>query len=162
MAANMVSRDQLKTQVAFHYEQSGRRLPTFWLLPAAFVASTRAGILIRIITTAPRWIARLCRELLILTAGSDVTPNATVLGPIFVPHPVGIVIGDGVVLHPNVSIYQNVTLGRDGTGRYPVVGAGATLFAGCVVVGGISLGENVRIGANRVVNSDIPSDRDRD
>jgi serine O-acetyltransferase len=86
------------------------------------------------------------------------------IGPrLRLPHPVGIVIGDGVVIGNGCTIYQHVTLGgrRLGDwqhGRYPVVGDGVVLFAGAVIAGSIVIGDHSTVGANAVVLDDIPAD----
>lgn len=77
------------------------------------------------------------------------------------PHPTSIVIGEGVRLGARVKIYQGVTLGgaRRGdwqAGNYPVIGDDVVLFAGAVVIGGVTIGNNCTIGANAVVLTDVP------
>lgn len=76
-------------------------------------------------------------------------------------HPIGVVIGAHVIIGDNVKIFQNVTIGGGRLGdadskRMPRIGEGSTIFAGAVIVGDISIGSNCIIGANSVVNSDIP------
>lgn len=93
--------------------------------------------------------------------GLHISPQAKIDRTISLPHPIAIVIGEGVVINKNVSIYQNVTLGgaRLGDakgGNYPTVNEGATIFAGAVVVGNVTLGKNCIIGANSVVLTDVP------
>lgn len=78
------------------------------------------------------------------------------------PHPVGIVIGEGVKIGANAVIYQHTTLGGARRGdwqanRYPSLGSNVVLFAGAVVVGAIKIGDNCIVGANSVVIKDIPS-----
>ena len=60
-------------------------------------------------------------------------------------------------LGKNCQIWQNVTLGKEkpGGGR-PVVGDNVKIFTGAVVVGGITIGNNVMIGANAVVTKSVP------
>ena len=77
------------------------------------------------------------------------------------PHPVGIVIGQGVNIGENVVIYQNVTLGGARRGdwkanNYPDIGDGTIIFSGAAIVGKINIGKNCVIGANAVVTKDIP------
>ena len=77
------------------------------------------------------------------------------------PHPVGIVIGQGVKIDEDVVIYQHVTLGGARRGdwkanNYPSIGAGTVIFAGAVIVGSLKIGKNCVIGANAVVTKDVP------
>ena len=77
------------------------------------------------------------------------------------PHPIGIVIGQGVNIGENVVIYQHVTLGGARRGdwkanNYPTIGDGTVIFSGAVIVGKVNIGKNCVIGANAVVTKDIP------
>ncbi|MBX7540904.1 serine O-acetyltransferase [Qipengyuania sphaerica] len=89
---------------------------------------------------------------------SDISPTAE-LGPgIYLPHPFGIVIGDGAVIGRNVSIYQNVTIGQRNDTN-PAMGRvedGAYIGAGAVILGGVTVGANAIVGANAVVLNDVP------
>lgn len=86
------------------------------------------------------------------------------IGPgLKLPHPVGIVIGQGVIIGKRCTIYQHVTLGgrRIGdwrAGAYPVVGDDVTIFAGAAIVGAVSIGDRATIGANAAVLDNIPSE----
>lgn len=84
------------------------------------------------------------------------------IGPgLRLPHPNGIVIGQGVRIGANCTIYQQVTLGGARVGdwksdRYPDVGDGVVLFAGAKLVGDIRIGDGATVGANAVVLRDVP------
>lgn len=84
------------------------------------------------------------------------------LGPgLKLPHPVGIVIGEGVVIGQRCTIYQHVTLGgrRQGdwkAGNYPILGDDVVVFAGAAILGAITIGHEAIIGANAVVLDSIP------
>lgn len=74
--------------------------------------------------------------------------------------------GIGVVIHRDCkigdfcTISQQVTLGG-GNSRYPGVpsiGDRVYIAKGAIVFGGITIGNNVEIGANAVVNKPIPDD----
>lgn len=69
------------------------------------------------------------------------------------------------VIHPeqagkNLFVGHGATIGKgrpDGHGRvYPVLGDNVEIYANAVVFGGITIGNNVKIGAGAVVNRDIP------
>lgn len=94
--------------------------------------------------------------------GCMVSLKAHIGAGLKMPHPNGIVIGEGVVIGERCTIYQQVTLGgaRLGDwqgGRYPEVGNDVTLFAGAKLVGAITIGSDVTVGANAVVTRDIPA-----
>ena len=72
--------------------------------------------------------------------------------------------GLGVVIHPNtvigdnVKIYQQVTIGARGREWNCVIGNHCLLGAGCKILGSITLGDRVQVGANSVVLNNIPND----
>lgn len=76
------------------------------------------------------------------------------------PHPVGIVINKSAQIGRDCVIFQNVTIG-DGkfnkeTGRTaPIIGNNVIIYAGSIIIGGITIGSNVVIGAGSVVIQDV-------
>lgn len=78
------------------------------------------------------------------------------------PHPIGIVVSTRGDIGKNCTIYQNVTIGAKsielGTSRenYPKIGNNVIIYAGACVIGSITIGDNVVIGANAVVTKDVP------
>ena len=69
----------------------------------------------------------------------------------------GIIIGDRVQIGDNCNIYQHVTLGQK-NGQYPIIGNNVTMYPGCVIIGGITVGDNVVVAPNAVVIQDVPAD----
>ena len=76
----------------------------------------------------------------------------------------GIYLWNGITIEDNVQIGPNVTFTND---RYPrakqpfkmqliVIKKNASIGAGSVVLGGITIGENAMIGAGSIVTKDIP------
>lgn len=76
--------------------------------------------------------------------------------------------GQGSVIYcrsagKNLSIYQNVTVGRNPSKKdddgvdIPSIGDNVNIYAHAIVVGGITIGNNVDIGAGSVVLKDIPN-----
>lgn len=95
--------------------------------------------------------------------GIEISPRCAIGPGIFFPHTSGTVIGASKI-GKDVTIFQGVTLGarqidmsydlslRPQLGDYVVVGAGAK------VLGGITLGDNVKVGANSVLLRSVPAD----
>ena len=65
-------------------------------------------------------------------------------------------------LKNNITIYQGVTLGGTGkdTGkRHPTILDNVTIGAGAKVLGPITIGKNVKIGANAVILKDVEENK---
>lgn len=97
-------------------------------------------------------------------SGCYISRRAAIGPGLRLPHPIGIVIGDGVRIGRGVSIYQHVTVGGAEPHRlaagaplaFPEIGDGATLYAGAAIIGPIRVGRNAVVGANAVVLHDVP------
>ena len=57
----------------------------------------------------------------------------------------------------NCKIYQQVTIGYDHTLQAPIIGDNVEICCGAKVIGGVTIGNNVIIGANAVVIKDVPN-----
>lgn len=71
-------------------------------------------------------------------------------------HPVGVVINSKVKGGCNITIESGVVIG-DEKGLAPQLGSNIFIGAGAKIIGGITIGDNVKIGANAVVVKDLPS-----
>ena len=93
--------------------------------------------------------------------GCDIHPGATIGKRFFIDHATGVVIGETSVIGDNVSLYQGVTLGGVSFNkgkRHPTLGNHVVVGCNASVLGNITIGNNVRIGAGSVVLMDIPDD----
>jgi serine O-acetyltransferase len=55
----------------------------------------------------------------------------------------------------NCTIFHQVTIGYK-KGKCPTLGDNVRIYTGAVIIGGIKLGNNCTVGANSVVNKDVP------
>lgn len=69
----------------------------------------------------------------------------------------GIVIGEGAEIGRDFNVYQQVTIGQKDN-KYPIIGDQVRIYPGAKVIGGITIGNGVSIGANSVVLKDVPSE----
>jgi serine O-acetyltransferase len=77
-------------------------------------------------------------------------------GPGFVIlHSIGLVINTGVRGGANIILENGVTIGAE-KGQAPVLGSNIYVGSGARIIGGVQIGNNIRIGANAVVVKDIP------
>lgn len=88
-------------------------------------------------------------------------PLAVEAGPgLVVYHGVGLVVHERCVLGAGVTLRQGCTLGSRGSesdAPVPSVGDGVEFGASCIVLGGVRLGDDCRIGAGAVVLTDVPA-----
>jgi serine O-acetyltransferase len=103
----------------------------------------------------PRAISQLARWL----TGIEIHPAAKIGKGFFIDHGMGVVIGETTEIGDYVTLFQGVTLG--GTGkergkRHPTLGNHVVVGAGAKILGGIRIGDNVKIGANSVVLKSVP------
>lgn len=103
----------------------------------------------------PRIISYMTR----IITGIEIHPGAKIGRRFFIDHGEGVVIGETTIVGNDVLIYQQVTLG--GTGkekgkRHPTLGNNVIVGAGAKILGNISIGDYVRIGAGSVVIDDVP------
>ena len=78
----------------------------------------------------------------------------------YIGHFGGIVVHNKAVIGSNCNISQGVTIGTSARGERkgcPKIGDYVYLGPGAKIFGAIKVGDNVAIGANCVVNKDIPS-----
>jgi len=108
------------------------------------------------------FIPRLLSQIGRFLTGLEIHPGASIGKGFFCDHGSGVVIGETSVIGDNAVLFHNVTLG--GTGkhpgkRHPTLGNNVLVGTGATLLGPITVGDNVRIGANSfVVMRDIPSD----
>jgi len=104
-------------------------------------------------------IARMISHISRFLTGIEIHPGAKIGKRFVIDHGMGVVIGETAEIGDDVTIYHGVTLGgttwRKGK-RHPTVKNNVVIGAGAKVLGNITIGENVRIGANSVVVKDIP------
>lgn len=104
----------------------------------------------------PRVISQVAR----LLTGIEIHPAAIIGRGFFIDHGMGVVIGETAEIGDYVTLFQGVTLG--GTGkergkRHPTLGNHVVVGAGAKILGGIRIGDNVKVGANSVVLKSVPA-----
>ncbi len=113
-----------------------------------------------ILSPITQFIARFGAYIVRIITNIDIHPAATIGKNCFIDHGLGVVIGETAIVGNNVTIYQGVTLGGVATKkgkRHPTLGSNIVVGAGAKVLGNITIGDYVQIGANSVVLKDVPS-----
>lgn len=104
--------------------------------------------------------ARVLSFLSRLWSNIDIHPGATIGRRFFIDHGAGVVIGETATIGDDVTLYHGVTLGGTSWNkgrRHPSLGHGVLVGAGAKILGPITLGDNVRVGANSVVVKSVPA-----
>ena len=104
-------------------------------------------------------LARLLSFFVRTLSNVDIHPGATIGRRFFIDHGAGVVIGETTIIGDDVTLYHGVTLGGttwNKAKRHPTLGNKVLIGAGAKVLGNITLGDSVRVGANSVVVKDVP------
>ncbi len=105
-----------------------------------------------------RYSARLLAYISRAISNIDIHPGATIGRRFFIDHGAGVVIGETAVIGDDVTLYHGVTLGGTSWNkgrRHPTLGNNVLVGAGAKILGAITLGDGVRVGANSVVHRDV-------
>nr|WP_165350560.1 serine O-acetyltransferase EpsC [Xylanimonas protaetiae] len=107
-----------------------------------------------------RLAARLLSQLARFVTGIEIHPGAIIGRRLFIDHGMGVVIGQTTEIGDDCILFQGSTLGgRSMTRgkRHPTLGNRVMIGAGARVLGPITLGDDVQVGANAVVVKDVPA-----
>lgn len=112
------------------------------------------------------FIGRLISQFGRLFTGIEIHPGASIGQRFVIDHGAGVVIGETSIIGDDVTLYHDVTLGgvapsidsvaQVGQKRHPTLKNGTIIGSGAQILGPITIGDNVRIGANAVVTTNIP------
>jgi serine O-acetyltransferase len=97
-----------------------------------------------------RYLARLLSWFARFLTNIDIHPGATIGRRFFIDHGAGVVIGETAEIGDDVTLYHGVTLGGTTWNkgkRHPTLGDGVVVGAGAKILGAITLGAQVRVGA---------------
>lgn len=97
--------------------------------------------------------------LISLSTGIHIPIEATIGEGLYIGHWGGIVVHPNTVMGENCNLSQEVTIGEGGRGNnrgVPVIGDRVYIGPGAKIFGNITIGNDVAIGANAVVNKSVP------
>lgn len=108
-----------------------------------------------------KFLARFLSQVARFFTGIEIHPGATIGRRFFIDHGMGVVIGETSIVGDDCTIYHGVTLGGVGDGRHkckrhPTLANNVTIYAGAKLLGDITVGENSNVGAQSLVNKDVP------
>ncbi len=111
-----------------------------------------------------RFTARFLSQIVRFFTGIEIHPAAKIGKGFFIDHGHGVVIGETSEIGNDVTLYHGVTLGgttvfdKDGkqcNKRHPTLKSNIIVGAGAKILGPITIGNNVKIGANAVILKDV-------
>lgn len=116
--------------------------------------------------TMSRFLAMLLNRRNTRLYGCNIYPQAKLGDGVYIPHFVGITIGSTTEIGNDCVIFPNVVFGaayspkcENPKGRrHPKCGDHCIFGANSTIIGDISIGNNVIVGAGSVITKDIPSD----
>jgi len=106
------------------------------------------------------FLPRILSQIAKFFTGIEIHPAARIAPGFFIDHGMGVVIGETSEIGENCLLYQGVTLGgtgKDKGKRHPTLGNNVIVGAGAKVLGAITIGDYVKIGANAVVLKSVPA-----
>ncbi len=116
-------------------------------------------VLYRLMRALRRWhlgpLAAVVYKLNAFLTGAVIGRGAEFGPGLIILHSVGLVVNKSVRGGANVILEGSVTIGAE-KDRSPVLGDNVFVGSGARVIGGVSIGSDVRIGANAVVVHDVP------
>jgi serine O-acetyltransferase len=107
-----------------------------------------------------KWLGRFTSHLGRWLTGIEIHPAVKIGRRLFIDHGMGVVIGETAEIGDDCTIYQGVTLGGTslykGAKRHPTLGNRVVVSAGAKVLGGFTVGDDAKVGANAVVLKAVP------
>lgn len=107
-----------------------------------------------------RFLSRLISQIVRCITGIEIHPGATIGLGLFIDHGMGLVIGETAEVGDNCVMFHAVTLGGTGKDvgkRHPTIGNHVLIGTQATLLGAITIGDNVKIGAETVIiNHDVP------
>lgn len=100
--------------------------------------------------------SKIIYHLMQIVFGCTIPPSTELGKDVIIAHSHGIVLHQNSKVGDGTALYQNVCLGGRNGSRGPVIGRNCFVGAGACVLGEINIGNNVKIGANSVVITDVP------
>ena len=92
--------------------------------------------------------------------GLEISVGAQIGEGLYLGHPYQITVAEGVRIGRNVNLHKGCTIGRENRGKragVPTIGDRVFVGIGAVIVGNITIGDDVLIAPNSYINFDVPS-----
>lgn len=97
----------------------------------------------------------IANKIIEILTGISIDYRAKIGKSFMISHFGNIFVSGEAELGDNCNLSQGVTIGRSGTG-VPKIGDNCYIGAGAIIIGGVTIGKNSRIGALALVNKSFP------
>ena len=92
--------------------------------------------------------------------GVEISVGSRIGEGVYLGHPYQITVAEGTRIGNNVNLHKGCTIGRENRGKragVPTIGDRVYVGIGSVIVGNITIGDDVLIAPNSYINFDVPS-----
>lgn len=99
-------------------------------------------------------------KMIIKNRGLEIPSNLSVGKGLYIGHPYNITINGTAVLGKNINIHKGVTIGQENRGKRkgaPTIGNNVWIGINSIIVGKITIGDDVLIAPGAYVNCNVPS-----
>ncbi len=148
--------DNLKKDFAIYGKKISHR--GFWALICARFGQWGIGLKWAINRKIALGLYRYFKLFVEMATGAEISLNAKVGRRFLIKEPNGIVITDQAVIGDDVTIHSAVVIGPKSSDdpAAPLLGNRIEIGSGAKLLGAITIGDDVTIGANAVVIKDVP------
>jgi serine O-acetyltransferase len=130
-----------------------------WVMSVYRFGRWRYGVRSRFLRAPLSFIYRILKILSQILTGIDLPCEVTIGRRFRIEHFGGIIVSGDAVFGDDVVIRNGVTVGlrRTGVPGAPIIGNRVDIGAGAKILGAITLGDDVAVGANAVVLENVPA-----
>ena len=102
-------------------------------------------------------ICRIIYRLICIIYGCDIPSSARIGNGLKIDHPIGIVINSNTIIGDNCTIKSGVVIGKKDEAGVAIIGNNVVIGVHALIIGNISIGDNVDIAAGAIVTHNVPS-----
>jgi serine O-acetyltransferase len=131
----------------------------FWVMVVYRFGRWRYGLRSPLLRQPLSLLYKLLNIVVQVLTGIDLPCEVTLGRRVRIDHFGGVIVSGDTIIGDDVIIRNGVTIGLRRTGRRgaPVIGNRVDIGAGAKILGSITIGDDVAIGANAVVLKDVPA-----
>lgn len=88
--------------------------------------------------------------------GCDIPSHAQIGSGFRIDHPIGVVINSNAIIGKNCTIKSGAVIGRKDNSGAAIIGDNVTIGVHALIIGSITIGNNVDVAAGAIVTHDVP------